>query len=147
MNDEQMCVVLNSVIEVLLDGREFYAAAANKVDSASLREALRRMTDIQENIITELSDHIEARGGTPSVKGTMGGALAELMAKAKANLAGDDTASLISALEDFDNRILEEMRGAALTNLPGRERRMLLKHVSQISKSLPAIQKLQQASL
>ncbi len=98
--------ILNDIISVTRDGKEFYEHAATKVDDSELMTLFARMAAVKGQIVAGLSTEIKAMGDKPAEKGTLAGDLSQMYGDLRALLGNKDYA-YVSKLEDSEDRLLK----------------------------------------
>ena len=98
--------ILNDIISVTRDGKEFYEHAASKVDDSELMTLFARMATVKGQIVSGLSTEIKAIGDTPADKGTLAGDLNQMYGDLRALLGNKDYA-YVAKLEDSEDRLLK----------------------------------------
>lgn len=102
---------LNDLIDVLEDGRNFYADAATKVERADLKALFERMARTKTAMVNDLKNKVVFSGKEPS-DGSFAGSVRKAYADMKASLVSDTQAEYVAQLEEFEDRILDEFRDA-----------------------------------
>lgn len=102
---------LNDLIDVLEDGRNFYADAATKVERTDLKALFDRMARTKTAIANDLKNKVVFSGKEPS-DGSFAGSIRKTYAELKASLVSDTQAEYVAQLEEFEDRILDEFRDA-----------------------------------
>lgn len=97
---------LNDLIAISRDGQEFYQEAATKVEDAELVALFQRMAAAKTKIVAELSQVVQAVGGTPDKDGTLVGSMRQAYANVRAGL-GDKKYAFVAELEDSEDRLLK----------------------------------------
>ncbi len=143
MDKSEICDTLNSVIETMRDGEEFYNEAKQMVDRPDLKGMFDHLAGVRASAVETLSGKVEAYGGKAASGGSAAGNLRRLFDKAKAMLSSDDTASLISSLEEAEDRALEELRTAVGQDLPAADKQVLQGYLGEIQKSHDRMRKLE----
>ena len=98
--------ILNDIISVTRDGKEFYEHAATKVDDSELMTLFARMATVKGQIVSGLSTEIKAMGDKPAEKGTFAGDLNQMYGDLRA-LLGNKDYSYVAKLEDSEDRLLK----------------------------------------
>jgi uncharacterized protein (TIGR02284 family) len=111
MSSDTDTSTLNELIDVLEDGRNFYADAATKVERADLRALFERMARVKASILGDLRNKVVFNGEEPS-EGSFAGTVRKAYAELKASLVSDSQAEYVAQLEEFEDRILDEFRAA-----------------------------------
>ncbi len=109
--------VLNHLIEVCEDAREFYHDAAEQAENPAIKKTFKNMETVRENIVSDLRSRVMLEGGKPDESGTVSGKTAQFFSQLKAGIANTDEA-LVSALEEAEDKALEEFHEAMAKNLP-----------------------------
>ena len=124
--------LLQELLEIATDSRNFYRTAAEAVEGPFLKRVYRLMADAKDSLVVQLSAHIEARGEVPDPGGTIAGSLRQLYTEALAALRQPSAATFAYAaqLEESEDRLLEHfdralvstdsmaVRAVLLTELP-----------------------------
>lgn len=111
MTTETDTSTLNDLIDVLEDGRNFYADAATKVERGDLKALFERMARTKTAIANDLKNKVVFSGKEPS-EGSFAGSMRKTYADMKASLVKDTQAEYVAQLEEFEDRILHEFRDA-----------------------------------
>lgn len=98
--------ILNDIISVTRDGKDFYEHAATKVDDSELMTLFARMATVKGQIVSGLSAEIKAMGDKPAEKGTMAGDMSQMYGDLRAMLGNKDYA-YVAKLEDSEDRLLK----------------------------------------
>lgn len=130
--------MLSDLINICEDAREFYATAAHRTNSRSLRETFRRIASTRESVIINLRLHAFSIGGEAAEKEIGEGRTSDIFRPLKTEI-GDMELALIKKLEKAESDALEQFRDAlnseppeATTNLIERQMQMLDETYSHI---------------
>jgi uncharacterized protein (TIGR02284 family) len=103
--------VLNELIDICEDARKFYTDAAEQTESSRLQTTFQNIATAREGIIVNLKSHIIAIGGKIESDGTFIGQTSNLFGQLKAKV-GDTDITLVTELEDTEDKTLEAFRAA-----------------------------------
>ena len=131
MSDKN-AALLQELLEIASDSKNFYRAAAEAVELPFLKNEFGHMADAKGALVSELGAHIEARGETPDAGGTLAGSLRQTYTEVLASLSQGPAATYTYAaqLEESEDRLLKHfdralvetdsmaVRAALLTELP-----------------------------
>jgi len=124
--------ILNDIISVTRDGKEFYEHAASKVDDSELMTLFARMATVKGQIVAGLSNEIKAMGDKPAEKGTLAGDLSQLYGDLRALLGNKDYA-YVAKLEDSEDRLLKAFGEAiADADTPASTREILGRYLPEV---------------
>ena len=124
--------ILNDIISVTRDGKEFYEHAATKVDDSELMTLFARMAAVKGQVVSGLSSEIEAMGDEPAEKGTLAGDLSQMYGDLRALLGNKDYA-YVAQLEDSEDRLLKAFDAAlADTDTPASTREILSRYLPEV---------------
>lgn len=98
--------ILNDIISVTRNGKEFYEHAATKVDDSELMNLFARMATVKGQIVAGLATEVKALGDKPAEKGTMAGDLKQMYGDLRA-LLGDKKYAYVAQLENSEDRLLK----------------------------------------
>lgn len=125
---------LNEMIEVLNDGKQFYAQAATEVKRADLQALFRRMAATKGDIASQLQVRARALGEKPATGGSLSGALQKLYAEVKVKLTSDSDHEYVAQLEEFEDRIKHAFESAVASSDDNDVRRIADKYLSSVEK-------------
>lgn len=124
--------ILNDIISVTRDGKEFYEHAASKVDDSELMTLFARMATVKGQIVSGLSNEIKAMGDKPAEKGTLAGDLSQMYGDLRALLGNKDYA-YVAKLEDSEDRLLKAFGEAiADADTPASTREILGRYLPDV---------------
>jgi len=103
--------VLNDLVSVARDGREFYEHAATRVKDPELKALFERIAVSKGEIVRGLSNEVRSTGDTPSTSGTLAGEISQFYGDIRAHLGTKDYA-YVAQLEQSEDRLLEAFRKA-----------------------------------
>ena len=124
--------LLQELLEIATDSKDFYRAAAEAVELPFLKQMYAHMADAKDSLVIQLGAHIEARGKVPEAGGTLAGSLRRIYTEVLAALSQPSVATYTYAaeLEEYEDRLLEHfdralaqtdsmaVRAVLLTELP-----------------------------
>ena len=128
-------VTLNEMIEVLEDGRKFYAEAAEKVRRPDLKTLCADLAKTKDVIASDLKAAAVHDQKTPAHHGSLAGMLHILYAEARAKLSSDRDYTFIAALEESEDRILHVFGNAVVNSDDPKVRAIAQKHLATLTRS------------
>ncbi|MED5526262.1 ferritin-like domain-containing protein [Gallaecimonas pentaromativorans] len=102
--------LVQDLIAVCQDGRQFYQYAARQVDDSDLQSLFRDMALARADIVRDLSKQVEALGETPDRGGTLAGSMQAVYTDLRAQLSNDPQYQYVAQLEEAENRALRRFR-------------------------------------
>lgn len=136
---------LNDLIEVLIDGKNFYEEAASEV-RPDLHQLFNRMASTKGAIIADLQRQVAASGKTPADSGTVSGTLRKFYAEIRTAMASNENEEYVSQLEEFEDRILETFRNVSTKNDDMEVRAIAQRHMAQVKKDHDDMRALKRAA-
>lgn len=103
---------LQKLINVNKDACEFYEDASEKIDNPQLKMTFRNLEALHEGVIVSLQDQVRLNGGDPEAHETLIGQSAQLFGKLAASISNDMDETLVSHLEEAEDRCLHSMQDA-----------------------------------
>lgn len=123
---------LNEMIEVLNDGKKFYQEASNEVRHFELKSLFGRMARTKEAIAADLKTAVRASGTKPADGGSLAGTLRKAYAEARAKLSSDKDYVYVAQLEEFEDRILNAFKDAAVKSDDPSVRTIAQRHMPEV---------------
>lgn len=114
---------LNDVVSLLKAGENYYRESAESVKDPSVKSVFSEMAAVRSAAVKELSSKIEGLGGDPS--GASWAEQAREFYTSAKSLLTDKTETLITALEEHEDRTLKQIR-EALGDVDNREAQTIL---------------------
>ena len=105
--------LLNHLIDICEDGKNFYEAAIERSDDAEMDRTFKNMANIRREIITDLERCVRETGGEVERDGTAKGKISQLYGELKSMLSTKTDTTLVSRLEEAEDRSLEEFKDAS----------------------------------
>ena len=133
---------LDEMIEVLNDGKQFYAQAAAEVQRPDLQSLFRRMAATKGDIAAQLQVRAKALGEKPATGGSISGALRKLYAEIRVKLTSDSDHEYVAQLEEFEDRIKHAFESAVASSDDSEVRRIADKYLSSVEKDHDLMQDL-----
>lgn len=127
--------LLNELIEIARDGKQFYLDAATKVSGADVQQVFRTQANVREQLINDLSQHVVLRGDVASRDETLVGKTRKLYAEILATLSSDRDGIYISHLEEVEDRLLDHYRKALDDAESEDVRRVLVLHMPTVQSA------------
>lgn len=104
--------VLNHLVDINRDACDFYSSAMTRLEDASLANTFRELESMHSNVITVLNRRIVENGGEADADGTLAGKGARMFGEIMAKMSGDPDETLISYLEEAEDRCLHSLEDA-----------------------------------
>ena len=107
---------LNHLIEVLNDGKKFYAEASTEVQRPDLKSLFAQMATTKAAIAADLRTAVVAKDSSKAPDaddGSFAGSLRKAYSEIRTKLSSDKNYAYIAELEAFEDRILAAFREAA----------------------------------
>lgn len=124
--------ILNEIISVTRDGKEFYEHAASKVDDSELMTLFARMAAVKGQIVSGLSTEVKSLGEQPTETGTWSGNLSQMYGDLRAVL-GDKDYAYVAKLEDSEDRLLKAfVETIADADTPASVREILNRYMPEV---------------
>ncbi len=136
--------ILNQLADINKDACEFYEDASEKVSSPKLKQTFRDLESLHRHVMTDLQSVIIRNGGDAEADETMRGQWAQFWGELKAKVSNDMDATLVSELEEAEDRCLHSMEEALQSvdlSEPTRER--LQKDMRSLKRSHDYMKSLQ----
>ncbi len=118
---------LNDVVSLLKAGKNYYRESAESVEDPSVKSVFSEMAAVRSAAITELSSKIEGLGDDPS--GASWAEQAREFYTSAKSLVTDKTETLVTALEEHEDRTLEQIRDALKDVENPEAQRILSRHL------------------
>lgn len=126
---------LNDLVDVLDDGIGFLTMAGERAREPAHRDLFAELRVAKQAIVAEIRAQVVLDGGEPGTEGTWLGRFRQAYTDLRARLSEDTDASLVSALEQQEDRTLAAFREVAASDQPTPARSIAAAH-------LPAIQQI-----
>ncbi len=134
---------LNDLISLLKAGESYYRESADSIKDPTVKSLFTEMASIRSAAIQELSTKIKGLGEEPAGASWMEQAR-EFYTSAK-SLVSDKSDTLISALEEHEDRTLEQIK-EAFGDIDNREAQTILtRHLDVFRKTHAKMKSLKQA--
>jgi uncharacterized protein (TIGR02284 family) len=98
--------LLNDIVAIARDGKDFYEHAASKVNDPELRKLFVRIANVKGEIVTDLSGTIKTMGDKPVESGTLHGEISKLYGDLRSKVSDKDYA-FVAQLEASEDRLLK----------------------------------------
>ncbi len=139
--------LLNTLIEVSRDGLKFYSDAASKVKDPDVRAVFETQANAREQLINDLSRHVNVRGAAASRDETFIGKSSKFYADAMARLKSDSDSVYIKQLAEAESRLLDHFRSALEEVETEEVRRVLVGHMPIVQAAYDRMKALKQDKL
>lgn len=127
--------LLNSLIEVCLDGEHGYLTAAADVNNSELASTFRQYGEQRAKFVKELSAEVVRLGGEPVNHGSVTGALHRGWLSVKSTLTGSSPEAIVAACETGEDSAAATFEQAVDTTITGETRAMVERQAKQIREA------------
>lgn len=124
--------LLNDLVQVTRDSKEFYEDVAKETSDARLRDVFTRMAGAKAGLIGALSAKVINLGETPADGGTFAGSLRKAYADVRATFSSNDDKVYVGQLEETEDRILEHFEDALSKTDSPEVRAALAQHLPKV---------------
>jgi len=104
--------ILNHLIDINHDASNFYKGALERVHNPRLERSFIDLEKLHSSVAADLARQVRANGGKPDHDGTIAGKTAQLFGELLAKVSNDADETLVSRLEEAEDRCLHSMREA-----------------------------------
>lgn len=136
---------LGELILVAREGGEFYVSAAEKVESARLRDLFHEMAAARARLVADLQLHLQAAGARPVEPTSFGVHLRKLYVDLLARTADDADRSYVAQLEEVEDGLLEAFEDAVAEAHAPEIRKVLEYHLPRVRASHDRMRAMKQA--
>ncbi|GAB1267838.1 hypothetical protein NBRC116493_10910 [Aurantivibrio infirmus] len=105
-------VIVNDIITICRDGKNFYRQAAQAVDDQALKNIFNGMADIRQDLVDELEPQVTYRGIDVAEFGSISGTIKIWYINAKEKFGDFGDRRFISQLTETESRTLNVMKAA-----------------------------------
>jgi uncharacterized protein (TIGR02284 family) len=136
MHTEEIAL-LNRLLSICDDARNFYRAAAGRVSDPRLEDTFHAFAQIRSEIAVDLTRLIRDHGGEPALDGTFEGKASQFFGELSAARSPQPERELLKHLSRAEDRSLGEFREALDESraLPPGTKRMLAGHVALLRET------------
>ncbi len=127
--------VLYHLIDVCEDAKAFYESAAEKAEDPYIETVFKNMAYIRSSIIVDLSRFVKANGGDPEKSGTIPGKTAQFFGELVAHIKPDTDKTLVTHLEEAEDRALKEFHDAMAQNIPLQTKAVLSQQLGTLQET------------
>lgn len=128
--------VLNDLVDINRDASEFYKSALDKVKNPRLERSFSDLERLHSSVASDLSRQIRNNGGVAAEDGTFAGKTARVFGEMLAKVSNDADETLVSRLEEAEDRCLHSMREALDDkNIHAETRALLVSELGTLQRS------------
>lgn len=135
---------LKDLVEVLNDGIEFFAHAAERSSDPRHIELFQHVRHLKETIAADLKAELAMGGDEPGSDGSWLGGFRQGYADLRARLTNDPEQQYIAALEQQEDRVLKAFRSAVETDQPARVRELAATYLPEVQQMHDTLKSLKQ---
>lgn len=104
--------ILNELADINRDASSFYKGALERIRNPRLERSFMDLEKLHDSVASDLARQIRMNGGEADVDGTLAGKTAQLFGELLAKVSNDADETLVSRLEEAEDRCLHSMREA-----------------------------------
>lgn len=131
-DNKEICKVIN----INKDACEFYQEAQNTVKNLDTREIFKNYEELHRDVMTDLQSYVRKNANEAEADTTLMGEIQELWGKARASMTSNVDESLITSLEEAEDRCIHSLKDAISNdNLSAEARIVLKKQEEKLQKS------------
>lgn len=127
--------IIDHLVDVCEDGRDFYHTAANKVEDTNLVRLFRENANIRENIILNLQNYSRKQGYSIETDGTIEGKALKIFGELLASIKSNTDQEFVNRLEEAEDRSLEEFHKALAKETTPELREKIVGFVNELQYS------------
>jgi uncharacterized protein (TIGR02284 family) len=101
---------IGKLININKDACEFYESAQEKADNVELKAAFRDLEGLHQDVMVHLQQHVRKNGETVDPSETFVGQTQQFWGELMAKISNDVDESLVSHLEEAEDRCLHSMQ-------------------------------------
>lgn len=105
---------LSRLININADACDFYGSAQERAESPEIRQTFRDLEDLHRNVILNLQEQVRANGGEAEPDETLTGKAQQLWAELMTTMSSDVDETLVSYLEQAEDRCLHSMENVLI---------------------------------
>ena len=106
--NKELCKLIN----INKDAAEFYSDAKEKVQNLNFVTTFKNLEIIHDSVAKRIAQRVKANGGDPEMDGTVSGKTAQFFGELMARVSNDVDESLVSSLEEAEDRCLHSIEDA-----------------------------------
>lgn len=126
MSDKSMKEVCK-VIDINKDACNFYKAAQLEAKDQTVKGIFQNFEQLHNGVVIDLQKYVTQHGGDPEADSTVTGMAQQVWGEVKAKLSSEPDESLISSLEEAEDRCIHSIKDAIKDDSISAEARTALK--------------------
>lgn len=126
MSDKDLDEV-SKIIDINKDASDFYHDAQEKAKSPTVKDIFKDYEQLHKSVVIELQNYVSQKGGDPEAGNTFAGQAGEVWGKVRAALSPNVDESLITSLEEAEDRCIHSIDDAIANDDLSPETRVALK--------------------
>lgn len=134
MQSDQVVSTLNSLIEMNRDGQKGYQEAAEKIETAQIKEFCFEQSRVRGQFVGDLQSQVRSLGGDPEKTGSVAGAVHRAWIDLKSALGGGDHA-ILAASETGEDQAVKEYKEALDETLPAPVRAIVERQLQSVKQA------------
>lgn len=135
MSFEKESKIINHLIEINYDACKFYQDAAAQAENPKFVQTFGNLEHLHRNVVEELSRLMAEQGIHTDIEGSLKGAGARLFGELAAKISNDTDETLVSHLEEAEDRCLHSMEDAVKKDIRPDVKATLLSELSTLRKT------------
>lgn len=139
--------LLNDLIEIARDGRQFYLDAAGRAQDPEMRQVFNDQAELRGQLVDDLSGHVAHKGETASQDETLAGRTRKLYAAVLAAISRDREGVYVAQLGEVEDRMLAHYRRAMDEVESEDVRRILVGYLPTVETAHDRMKRLQQRKM
>jgi uncharacterized protein (TIGR02284 family) len=134
MQSDQVVSTLNNLIEMNRDGQKGYQEAAEKIETAQIKEFCLEQSRVRGQFVGDLQSQVRSLGGDPEKTGSVAGAVHRAWIDLKSALGGGDHA-ILAASETGEDQAVKEYKEALDEALPAPVRAIVERQFQSVKQA------------
>ncbi|HPF78803.1 MAG TPA: PA2169 family four-helix-bundle protein [Alphaproteobacteria bacterium] len=118
---------IRKVIDINKDAVDFYSDAKSKAKDNTVKDIFQKFEKLHNDVVINLQNYVRQNGGEPEAENTVAGRVGQFWGDIKAKISNDVDESLISSLEEAEDRCIHAVSDAADNKSLSPETRIVLK--------------------
>ena len=136
--------IINHLADLNKDACEFYEEAREEVKSPKLKQTFSDLETLHRDVMTDLQSILVRNGGDADIDETLRGQIAQMWGELKAKVSSDFDSTIVSELEEAEDRCLHAMQDAVKsTEISETTRARLEKDLKSLQRSHDYMKSLQ----
>lgn len=100
------------IIDINKDASNFYNAAKTEAKDNTVKDIFEKFERLHDGVVINLQNYVRQNGGDPEAESTITGKVGQFWGEMKAKISNDVDESLISSLEEAEDRCINSIDDA-----------------------------------